>query len=91
MAFKKTKMEKEMLNALYRGKLKRSAKASEEMEAAQKAAKNYLKKDNRINIRISGTDLNQIKQKASEEGIPYQTLISSILHKFLNGNLVNKH
>ena len=49
------------------------------------AAKNYLKKDKRITIRVYSGDLEQIKQLASEEGLPYQTFITSILHKFSTG------
>lgn len=44
-------------------------------------------KDKRMNIRISSRDLNQLKAKALEEGIPYQTLVSSVLHKYLIGKL----
>lgn len=51
------------------------------------AAKNFLKKSERINIRMTKYDLNHIKRKAAQEGIPYQTLISSILHKYVAGYL----
>lgn len=47
----------------------------------------YLKKDARINIRLSHHDLELIKQKAAYEGLPYQTLIASLLHKYADGNL----
>lgn len=50
-------------------------------------AKNTLKKDKRISIRLSGRDLEGIQRKAAHEGIPYQTLIGSILHKYANGYL----
>lgn len=53
---------------------------------AQKAATNYLSKGARINIRISEVDLQQIKQKAAQEGLPYQTLIASVLHKYAAGH-----
>ena len=53
---------------------------------AKKIAKNTLRKDARINIRLSNSDLIRIKQKAAFEGIPYQTLIASILHKFAAGH-----
>lgn len=46
-----------------------------------------VKKDKRINIRISNRDLTAIQAKASEEGIPYQTLVSSIIHKYISGSL----
>jgi predicted DNA binding CopG/RHH family protein len=58
-----------------------------EKEKAHKAASNYLRKSARINIRISEVDLDQIKQKASFEGLPYQTLIASVLHKYAAGHL----
>ncbi|SER23173.1 hypothetical protein SAMN05421690_101375 [Nitrosomonas sp. Nm51] len=51
------------------------------------AAKNTTRKDKRINIRISNRDLMAIQLRASEEGIPYQTLVSSIIHKYLSGSL----
>ena len=44
----------------------------------------------RINIRISEKDLTDLKIKAREEGLPYQTLVSSVLHKYLNGRLVER-
>ena len=47
-----------------------------------------LRKDKRVNIRISEHDLLALQRKALEEGIPYQTLIASILHKYLTGALV---
>lgn len=50
-------------------------------------AKETLRKDQRMNIRISRLDLNRIKARAAEEGIPYQTLVASVLHKFVEGVL----
>ena len=58
----------------------------QDKQIAKQAAKNTLRKDARINIRISGSDLQRIKQKAAFEGIPYQTLIASILHKYASGH-----
>ena len=58
-----------------------------EKEKAIAAARNTLKKDKRINLRLSQKDYHQIQVKAIEEGIPYQTLISSLVHKYLNGSL----
>jgi predicted DNA binding CopG/RHH family protein len=52
-------------------------------------AKNTFKKNKRINIRISEKDLADLKVKSLEEGMPYQTLISSILHKYISGKLVD--
>jgi len=53
-------------------------------------AKNTLLKNKRVNIRISERDMTELKKRAVEEGLPYQTLISSILHKYINGSLVSK-
>jgi len=51
-------------------------------------ARNNLRKDKRLNIRISERDLLELQKKAVNEGIPYQTYVSSIIHKFINGSLV---
>lgn len=59
----------------------------EERIKAQEAAYRYLHKDARINIRISSSDLERLKQIAAYEGLPYQTLITSILHKYSAGHL----
>lgn len=60
----------------------------EERVHALSASKNFLKKSERINIRMNKFDLNHIKRKAAQEGVPYQTLISSILHKYASGSSV---
>ena len=62
----------------------------QQKKAAVEAARNTLKKDKRINLRLSQKDYHEIQIKAIEEGIPYQTLISSIIHKYLNGSLLPK-
>jgi predicted DNA binding CopG/RHH family protein len=51
-------------------------------------ARNTLRKDKRLNIRISERDLIEVQRKAVKEGLPYQTYVSSIIHKFINGTLV---
>jgi len=56
----------------------------------QKSARYTLQKNKRVNIRISERDIVEIKKRAFEEGLPYQTLISSILHKYISGRLVTK-
>ena len=63
----------------------------QQKKTAVEAARNTLRKDKRINLRLSQKDYHQIQIKAIEEGIPYQTLISSIIHKYLNGSLASKH
>ena len=49
-----------------------------------------VRKDKRVNIRMSEKDLVHLQKKAMEEGLPYQTLISSLLHRYINGRLVDK-
>jgi len=83
-------MEKDILEALHKGKLKKSKSAVQEIKIAKEAANLYLRKNSRINIRLSSTDLNLLKRKAAQEGMPYQTLIASVLHKFVAGNLTSK-
>ena len=56
----------------------------------QEYAKATMRKDKRINIRISERDLLKLQQRALQEGIPYQTLISSVLHKYVSGRLVER-
>jgi predicted DNA binding CopG/RHH family protein len=59
----------------------------EEITKSQEAASFYFQKDARINIRISSSDLDRLKQIAAYEGLPYQTLIASVLHKYSAGHL----
>ena len=66
-------------------------KLEEEIIKHQMIARNTLKKDKRVNLRLSEKDLDAIKAYAVEEGLPYQTLISSVLHKFISGRLVERN
>lgn len=79
--------EREILESLEKGDWKPVKDFKKEREKAVIAARNTLKKDKRINLRLSQKDYHQIQIKAIEEGIPYQTLISSLVHKYLNGTL----
>jgi predicted DNA binding CopG/RHH family protein len=56
----------------------------------QKIASETLKKDTRLNIRVSSHDIKALKAKAASQGMPYQTLVSSILHKFVTGRLIER-
>lgn len=76
----------ELSDSFDKGEWKSVKNLKHEIETAKKAAKNTLRKDARINIRLSSNDLIRIKQKAAFEGIPYQTLIASILHKYAAGH-----
>ena len=83
------KFEKEILDKFEKGQLRSTKESKIEIETAKKAASNYLNKNKRINIRISSADLELLKRRASEEGLPYQTMISSVLHKFVSGRDTN--
>ena len=62
----------------------------EEKDLLGEYARQTLKKDKRVNIRISSMVLDELQTRAVEDGMPYQTLISSILHRFVTGRLVEK-
>ena len=79
--------EREILEAFDKGKLKRSKKAAYIEKRHQEYAEAMFKKDARINIRLSSKDLRGLQKKALAEGIPYQTLVASILHKYVEGRL----
>lgn len=80
--------EREILEAYRQGRLERFSLSKEEIEKYRKAARAVSRKDKRINIRISARDLEDLQIKAMEEGTPYQTLIASVLHKYVTGQLV---
>ena len=84
------KEEKVLMESLDREEWNPVKNIKQEKEKAQMAARKTLKKDKRINLRLSQKDYHQIQIKAIEEGIPYQTFISSIIHKYLNGSLSPK-
>ena len=79
--------EREILTAFESGKLKRSTNAAKIQKRHREYAEAMLRKDARINIRLSSKDLRGLQKKALSEGIPYQTLVSSILHKYVEGRL----
>jgi len=82
--------EKKITEGMERGEWRSVARLGRERKRYQRYAEATLKKDKRINIRISGKDLSAIQKRALEEGIPYQTLIASLLHKYAAGRLVEK-
>jgi len=79
--------EKDLMESIERDDWRPIKKFDQEKENAIAAARNTLKKNKRINLRLTQKDYQQIQIKAIEEGIPYQTLISSLVHKYLNGSL----
>ena len=70
--------------------MKLSKPSKKEIEAIKAAAENTFKKDKRITIRLYDHDFKGIQKKAMEMGIPYQTLISGIIHRYIEGDLVAK-
>ena len=81
--------ELEVLEAYESGKLKPIASKAE-LQRMRAAARATAIKDKRVNIRLSSADLLDIQAKALEEGMPYQTLIASVLHKYAAGKLAEK-
>ena len=79
--------ERELMESIERDEWVPVKDFKTEQQKAVQAARNTLKKDKRINLRLSQRDYHQIQIKAIEEGMPYQTLIASIVHKYLNGSL----
>jgi predicted DNA binding CopG/RHH family protein len=84
------KEEKEIIEAYESGKLKLSTPSKKEIEAIKSIAKKTMLKDKRITIRLYDHDYRGIQKKAMEMGIPYQTLISGIIHRYIEGDLTSK-
>jgi predicted DNA binding CopG/RHH family protein len=81
--------ERKVLRAYEKGQLK-SVATKAELEKFRAAARATAIKDRRVNIRLSSIDLSDIQVKALQEGVPYQTLIASVLHKYVTGRLLDK-
>ena len=81
------KEEKDILNSWENDEWKPTSSLQKRKDELSVFASNTLKKDKRLNIRISERDLNELRRKAQIEGLPYQTFVSSILHKFVNGKI----
>ena len=82
--------EKNILDSYDRGEWRSVKKPKEEIRILGAYAHSTLQKDKRINIRMSSKDLDQVQVIAVQEGVPYQTLISSIIHKYVSGSLIDK-
>jgi len=85
------KEEREILEAFESGKLKTVKNVKEKIKKHKIIAEATFKKNARINIRLSSRDLRSLQARALKEGIPYQTLVSSVLHKFVDGQLIEKN
>jgi predicted DNA binding CopG/RHH family protein len=79
--------EKEILDSVERGEWRSTRAHKRVLSRYSRSAKATFKKDRRLNIRISTKDLEAIQKRALEEGLPYQTLIASLLHKYASGRL----
>ena len=82
--------EKDILESYERGEWKLIKNSKSEIKKLREYARKTLQKDKRINIRMASRDLDQVHVIAAQEGIPYQTLISSIIHKYVSGYLIEK-
>jgi predicted DNA binding CopG/RHH family protein len=79
--------EKDILSSVEKGEWRSVRGLEKERKRYAGYAAATFRKDRRVNIRISGRDLEAIQKRALEEGLPYQTLISSLIHKFVSGRL----
>jgi len=82
--------EQELLASVEAGEWQSVPNLQEEIARHREYARNTLKKDRRVNIRISSRDLDDLQTLAVEEGIPYQTLMASVLHKYVSGRLIER-
>jgi predicted DNA binding CopG/RHH family protein len=82
--------EKKLLSSYEADEWQSVGNVNEEIQAYSEYARATFKKDRWVNIRISSKDLEALQKRALEEGLPYQTLIASVLHKFVSGRLVER-
>ena len=82
--------ERDILNRFDRGELRSAPDAKRQMEIARQAARNTFNKTRRVNLRVTERDFLLAHSRAREEGMPYQTLLSSVIHKYLSGRLTEK-
>jgi len=83
--------ERELLESYDKDEWQSVSDLKSESERYRGYAKATFRKDKRVNIRMSQKDLVAVQKKALEEGIPYQTLLSSIIHKYVSGRLTDKN
>lgn len=84
------KDELELLASYEQDEWKSAKNVKEQKEKYRAYARATFKKDKRVNIRISSKDLTSLQKRAIREGVPYQTLIASVLHKYASGGLTEK-
>ncbi len=83
-------LEQEILASFERGEWKPIRNQKREIARLRASAEATLLKNKRVNIRISSRDMEGLRARAAEEGVPYQTFAASLLHKFVSGHLVNQ-
>jgi predicted DNA binding CopG/RHH family protein len=88
MNMAKNKLEEEILASFERDEWRTIPNAKKEIARYAGYARTALAKDRRVNVRLSSRDLEELQARAAEECMPYQTLLSSVLHKFVTGRLV---
>ena len=88
---KLTKEESAILESVEKGEWRQVPSFRAEARRYERSARATLRKDKRVNIRMTETDLVRLQKRAVDEGLPYQTLISSILHKYINGRLTEEN
>lgn len=81
--------EAEILRSFEKGEWKPVKNLKKDLALYREAAAETLLKNRRVNIRISAIDLEGLQAKAAAEGLPYQTLMASVLHKYVSGRLVD--
>ncbi len=82
--------ERDVLDGFERGELRSAADAGREIEMARQSARKPSNKTRRVNLRVTERDYKLAHSRAREEGIPCQTLLSSVIHKYLSGRLTEK-
>jgi len=87
---KLNRAEREILEAFEQGELRSVENLEDVLAQHRRAAEATARKDARINIRLSTRDLRALQSRALREGVPYQTLVASVLHKYVDGQLVEK-
>ena len=82
--------EEQIAKEYEKGRFKSVAPSKAELKRFKEAARATFIKNRRVNVRLSSPDLMDIQTRAAEEGVPYQTLIASVLHKFVTGRFTEK-
>ena len=90
MKKRKPSYEERISDDYEKGRFKSVAPTKAELKGFKDAARATFIKDRRVNVRLSSPDLMDIQTRAAEEGVPYQTLIASVLHKFVTGRFTEK-